>query len=155
MFSVTRRKVKIDAMYSFPSTFRGIWRSIYGLWFQLHCKHCGRIFCSSCLTHTVHSGPNSRPSKVCDVCHTLLVRDSAPYFSTVPPQGNWWVPGAQACLIWVSFQKYSIQKSSCKPIYELRRYSLFCSFTEYLPVIIKKLSFYAECVFYLVLQFSS
>ncbi|KAK7604017.1 hypothetical protein V9T40_004290 [Parthenolecanium corni] len=62
MFSVTRRK--------------------------LHCLHCGRIFCSPCLTHTVHSGPNSRPSKVCDVCHTLLVRDSAPYFSTVPPQGN-------------------------------------------------------------------
>ncbi|XP_065211031.1 rab GTPase-binding effector protein 1-like isoform X2 [Planococcus citri] len=53
---------------------------------KLHCRHCGRIFCSSCLTHVVNSGPNHRPSKVCDVCHTLLVRDSAPYFSTAPPQ---------------------------------------------------------------------
>ncbi|PNF33967.1 hypothetical protein B7P43_G04659 [Cryptotermes secundus] len=50
-----------------------------------HCRHCGRIFCISCLSHTVHSGPNQRPSKVCDVCHTLLVRDTAPYFSTEPP----------------------------------------------------------------------
>ncbi|KAJ4439578.1 hypothetical protein ANN_07705 [Periplaneta americana] len=50
-----------------------------------HCRHCGRIFCINCLSHTVHSGPNHRPSKVCDVCHTLLVRDTAPYFSTEPP----------------------------------------------------------------------
>ncbi|XP_021941502.1 rab GTPase-binding effector protein 1 [Zootermopsis nevadensis] len=50
-----------------------------------HCRHCGRIFCINCLSHTVHSGPNQRPSKVCDVCHTLLVRDTAPYFSTEPP----------------------------------------------------------------------
>ncbi|XP_049803968.1 rab GTPase-binding effector protein 1 isoform X1 [Schistocerca nitens] len=50
-----------------------------------HCRHCGRIFCPSCLTHTVSSGPNNRPSRVCDVCHTLLVKDTAPYFSTEPP----------------------------------------------------------------------
>ncbi|PSN56474.1 hypothetical protein C0J52_38451 [Blattella germanica] len=50
-----------------------------------HCRHCGLIFCIGCLSHTVHSGPNRRPSKVCDVCHTLLVRDTAPYFSTEPP----------------------------------------------------------------------
>jgi len=50
-----------------------------------HCRHCGRIFCINCLSHTVHSGPNQRLSKVCDVCHTLLVRDTAPYFSTEPP----------------------------------------------------------------------
>ncbi len=55
---------------------------------QLHCRHCGRIYCTSCLVRTVNSGPNNRPSKVCDVCHTLLVRDSAPYFSTVPPQAD-------------------------------------------------------------------
>nr|CAD7459191.1 unnamed protein product [Timema tahoe] len=50
-----------------------------------HCRHCGRIFCVSCLSHTVLSGPHQRPSRVCDVCHTLLVRDTAPYFSTEPP----------------------------------------------------------------------
>lgn len=50
-----------------------------------HCRHCGQIFCVSCLTHTVLSGPNQRPSKVCDVCHTLLVKSSAPYFSTEVP----------------------------------------------------------------------
>ncbi|XP_026463242.1 rab GTPase-binding effector protein 1-like [Ctenocephalides felis] len=50
-----------------------------------HCRHCGQIFCSVCLTHVVKSGPNSRPSRVCDVCHTLLVKETAPYFSTEPP----------------------------------------------------------------------
>ncbi|XP_025201457.1 rab GTPase-binding effector protein 1 isoform X2 [Melanaphis sacchari] len=50
-----------------------------------HCRHCGRIFCPSCLSRTVKSGPNMRDSHVCRVCHTLLVRDSAPYFSTEPP----------------------------------------------------------------------
>ncbi|GJQ81874.1 hypothetical protein Trydic_g9899 [Trypoxylus dichotomus] len=50
-----------------------------------HCRHCGQIFCSRCLSHTVMSGPKQRPSKVCDVCHTLLVKSSAPYFSTEAP----------------------------------------------------------------------
>ncbi|KAF2898144.1 hypothetical protein ILUMI_08014 [Ignelater luminosus] len=50
-----------------------------------NCRHCGQIFCVSCLSHTVLSGPNQRPSKVCDVCHTLLVKSSAPYFSTEVP----------------------------------------------------------------------
>ena len=50
-----------------------------------HCRHCGRIFCADCLTKTVTSGPQNRPSKVCEVCHTLLVQNSAPYFSTVVP----------------------------------------------------------------------
>jgi Rab GTPase-binding effector protein 1 len=34
----------------------------------------------------VPSGPQRRPTRVCDVCHTLLVQNSAPYFSTEPPQ---------------------------------------------------------------------
>ncbi|XP_050435758.1 early endosome antigen 1 isoform X2 [Adelges cooleyi] len=54
-----------------------------------HCRHCGRVFCPSCLSRTVKSGPNMRDSHVCRVCHTLLVRDSAPYFSTeAPHQSN-------------------------------------------------------------------
>ncbi|XP_017780411.1 PREDICTED: rab GTPase-binding effector protein 2 isoform X2 [Nicrophorus vespilloides] len=50
-----------------------------------HCKHCGQIFCSICLNREVPSGPHMRPSKVCDVCHTLLVKSSAPYFSKEAP----------------------------------------------------------------------
>ncbi|XP_052246058.1 rab GTPase-binding effector protein 1-like isoform X2 [Dreissena polymorpha] len=50
-----------------------------------HCRHCGRIFCSDCITKTVKSGPNLRPARVCDVCHTILVKDATPYFSTEPP----------------------------------------------------------------------
>jgi len=50
-----------------------------------HCKHCGRIFCADCLTKVVNSGPNQRPNRVCEVCHTLLIANSAPYFSTVAP----------------------------------------------------------------------
>ncbi|KAM3724719.1 Rab GTPase-binding effector protein [Dirofilaria immitis] len=48
---------------------------------KLHCYHCGKIFCSVCLTATIPSGPHRRPAKVCQVCHTLLSRDSAPFFS--------------------------------------------------------------------------
>lgn len=50
-----------------------------------HCRHCGRIFCNTCLSHKVPSGPQQRLSRVCDVCHTLLVPNTAPYFSTEPP----------------------------------------------------------------------
>lgn len=50
-----------------------------------HCRHCGKIFCSDCITKTVHSGPKGRPARVCDVCHTILVADATPYFSTEPP----------------------------------------------------------------------
>ncbi|XP_012339363.1 rab GTPase-binding effector protein 1 isoform X2 [Apis florea] len=52
---------------------------------KVHCRHCGHIFCQSCLSHIVKSGPKQRPSRVCDVCHTLLVQDTAPYFSQEPP----------------------------------------------------------------------
>ncbi|MCP9258446.1 Rab GTPase-binding effector protein 1 [Dirofilaria immitis] len=41
---------------------------------KLHCYHCGKIFCSVCLTATIPSGPHRRPAKVCQVCHTLLSR---------------------------------------------------------------------------------
>ncbi|CAG0895893.1 unnamed protein product [Darwinula stevensoni] len=50
-----------------------------------HCRHCGKIYCSECTSQTVGSGPHGRPSRVCDVCHTILVRDSAPYFSRHAP----------------------------------------------------------------------
>ncbi|CAG5123472.1 unnamed protein product, partial [Candidula unifasciata] len=50
-----------------------------------HCRHCGRIFCSDCTSKSVPSGSNFRPSKVCDVCHTILVKDATPYFSTEAP----------------------------------------------------------------------
>jgi hypothetical protein len=36
------------------------------------CKHCCKIFCAECCSKTVLSGPNLRPHKVCDSCHTLL-----------------------------------------------------------------------------------
>uniref|UniRef100_A0A914BUS3 FYVE-type domain-containing protein n=1 Tax=Acrobeloides nanus TaxID=290746 RepID=A0A914BUS3_9BILA len=48
---------------------------------KLHCLHCGKIFCHNCLKQTIPSGPHRKPAKVCEVCHTLLNRDSAPYFS--------------------------------------------------------------------------
>ncbi|XP_049544860.1 rab GTPase-binding effector protein 1 isoform X2 [Anopheles darlingi] len=51
-----------------------------------HCRHCGTIYCQPCLSKSVVSGPNRRLARVCDVCHTLLVQDTAPYFSREPPQ---------------------------------------------------------------------
>lgn len=51
-----------------------------------HCKHCGKIFCTDCTSKLVRSGPQNRLFKVCNVCHTLLDRDTAPYFSSQPPQ---------------------------------------------------------------------
>ncbi|XP_055585661.1 rab GTPase-binding effector protein 1 isoform X2 [Uranotaenia lowii] len=53
---------------------------------KLHCRHCGTIYCQQCLCKTVPTGPNRRTARVCDVCHTLLVQDTAPYFSREPPQ---------------------------------------------------------------------
>jgi Rab GTPase-binding effector protein 1 len=50
-----------------------------------HCRHCGRVYCSDCVSKQVPSGPNGRTSRVCDVCHTLLSHHSAPYFSTEAP----------------------------------------------------------------------
>ncbi|KAF7990453.1 hypothetical protein HCN44_000258 [Aphidius gifuensis] len=52
---------------------------------KIHCRHCGHIFCQACLAHVVNSGPKQRPSRVCGVCHTLLVPETAPYFSQKPP----------------------------------------------------------------------
>lgn len=48
---------------------------------KLHCRHCGHIYCDKCLTKTVLSGPRKRPARVCDICHTLLTPNIAPYFS--------------------------------------------------------------------------
>merc|ERR1712059_20410 len=53
-----------------------------------HCRHCGRVFCSECVSKQVASGPSGRTSRVCDVCHTLLNQHSAPYFSTEAPQAQ-------------------------------------------------------------------
>nr|XP_053627273.1 rab GTPase-binding effector protein 1-like isoform X3 [Cherax quadricarinatus] len=50
-----------------------------------HCRHCGKIFCVECVSKTVPSGPHRRLARVCDVCHTLLVQDATPYFSSDPP----------------------------------------------------------------------
>ncbi|KJH52546.1 FYVE zinc finger [Dictyocaulus viviparus] len=48
------------------------------------CLHCCKIFCSTCVQHTVPSGPSRRPANVCQVCHTLLNRDSKPFFAVDP-----------------------------------------------------------------------
>ncbi len=40
----------------------------------------GKILCKECVNKTVYSGPNNRPSRVCDVCYTLLNKNSQPYF---------------------------------------------------------------------------
>lgn len=52
---------------------------------KIHCRHCGRIFCSSCASHSVPAGPRAAPARVCSVCLTLLQPHRAPYFSTRPP----------------------------------------------------------------------
>ncbi|EDW85816.1 uncharacterized protein Dwil_GK22941 [Drosophila willistoni] len=48
---------------------------------KIHCRHCGHIYCDKCLTKTVPSGPRKRVARVCDICHTLLTPNTAPYFS--------------------------------------------------------------------------
>ncbi|CAF0928006.1 unnamed protein product [Adineta ricciae] len=54
-------------------------------WRKHHCRHCGKVLCKDCTNKTIYTGPNNRSSRVCDVCYTLLVKDSQPYFhSSVP-----------------------------------------------------------------------
>ncbi|KAH8372607.1 hypothetical protein KR009_000602, partial [Drosophila setifemur] len=52
---------------------------------KIHCRHCGHIYCDKCLTKTVASGPRKRVARVCDICHTLLTPNTAPYFSQGQP----------------------------------------------------------------------
>lgn len=53
---------------------------------QVNCRHCGTIYCEKCITKSVLSGRRRKAARVCDVCHTLLERNTAPYFSQAPPQ---------------------------------------------------------------------
>uniref|UniRef100_A0A0N4ZG32 FYVE-type domain-containing protein n=1 Tax=Parastrongyloides trichosuri TaxID=131310 RepID=A0A0N4ZG32_PARTI len=48
---------------------------------KMHCLHCGKIFCGACLSQSVVTGPKRRKARICQVCNTLLNRESAPYFS--------------------------------------------------------------------------
>ncbi|XP_055846288.1 rab GTPase-binding effector protein 1 isoform X1 [Episyrphus balteatus] len=51
-----------------------------------HCRHCGVIYCDKCLNKSVPSGPRQKLARVCELCHTLLAPNAAPYFSQEPPQ---------------------------------------------------------------------
>ncbi|XP_004517582.1 rab GTPase-binding effector protein 1 [Ceratitis capitata] len=55
---------------------------------KIHCRHCGHIYCDKCLTKTVPSGPRKKIVRVCDICHTLLTPNTAPYFSQNPLPAN-------------------------------------------------------------------
>ena len=47
------------------------------------CKHCCKIFCADCCAKSVLSGPNLRPHKVCESCHTLLDKDLKPASNSI------------------------------------------------------------------------
>ncbi|KAK4475711.1 hypothetical protein MN116_000976 [Schistosoma mekongi] len=49
---------------------------------KINCRHCGKVHCSNCMKNSVPAGPFGHPAVVCDVCHTLLNKNIAPYFST-------------------------------------------------------------------------
>ncbi|CAH8643372.1 unnamed protein product [Heterobilharzia americana] len=51
---------------------------------KINCRHCGKVHCSSCMKNTMPAGPFGHAAVVCDVCHTLLNKNIAPYFSTTP-----------------------------------------------------------------------
>ena len=40
---------------------------------KYRCMHCCKIFCADCSSRTINVGPNLRPHRVCDSCHTLLI----------------------------------------------------------------------------------
>ncbi|CAD5215072.1 unnamed protein product [Bursaphelenchus okinawaensis] len=46
-----------------------------------NCLHCGKVFCANCIKQQIPAGPNNKMARVCSVCHTLLNRNSAPFFS--------------------------------------------------------------------------
>ncbi|CAF3112225.1 unnamed protein product, partial [Rotaria sp. Silwood2] len=45
-----------------------------------------KVLCKECINKIVYTGPNNRPSRVCDVCYTLLVKSSQPFFFIGVPQ---------------------------------------------------------------------
>ncbi|CAH8591196.1 unnamed protein product [Schistosoma turkestanicum] len=55
---------------------------------KINCRHCGKVHCSNCIKNTVPAGPFGHPAVVCDVCHTLLNKNIAPYFSTASINNN-------------------------------------------------------------------
>nr|CAX69783.1 Rab GTPase-binding effector protein 1 [Schistosoma japonicum] len=55
---------------------------------KINCRHCGKVHCSNCMKNSVPAGPFGHPAVVCDVCHTLLNKNIAPYFSTSLSNNN-------------------------------------------------------------------
>ncbi|CAH8665816.1 unnamed protein product [Schistosoma rodhaini] len=55
---------------------------------KINCRHCGKVHCSNCTKNTMPAGPFGHPAVVCDVCHTLLNKNIAPYFSTTSLNTN-------------------------------------------------------------------
>lgn len=55
---------------------------------KINCRHCGKVHCSNCTKNTMPAGPFGHPAVVCDVCHTLLNKNIAPYFSTTSLNNN-------------------------------------------------------------------
>ncbi|CAF0897484.1 unnamed protein product [Adineta ricciae] len=55
-------------------------------WRKHHCRHCGKVLCKDCTSKTIYTGPNNRPSRVCDVCYTLLDKSVQPYFLSGVPK---------------------------------------------------------------------
>ncbi|KAI6241609.1 FYVE zinc finger [Aphelenchoides fujianensis] len=54
---------------------------------KTNCMHCGKIFCPKCVDNVITTGPNNRPAKVCNVCHTLVNPQSVPFFSNLMSNG--------------------------------------------------------------------
>ncbi|CAH8868647.1 unnamed protein product [Trichobilharzia szidati] len=55
---------------------------------KINCRHCGKVHCSACMKNTMPAGPFGHAAVVCDVCHTLLNKNIAPYFSSSTPSNN-------------------------------------------------------------------
>lgn len=47
---------------------------------KVNCKHCGKVFCNKCTENVIHVGSNK--ANICQVCNTLLSKNSAPFFSS-------------------------------------------------------------------------
>lgn len=64
-FNVSRRKVQTHFLV----------RQLTRVVSQHHCRRCGGVFCHDCSNNRMCLASSSKPMRVCDTCHNVLLKN--------------------------------------------------------------------------------